>query len=348
MSETTKELLNHLYEHSCGLHNENIHAELDCFVKQLDSDISRRYSSQASDKLSNQIEDCRKRAKATVQQYKLYLNEDLSHHQLELCFDSLMLDIDNIFTHMLSIFISMNEEIDVLRKQVSELVTETGCFKEKISNLEKRQISNDRQIFIRELFSHARTILIALLRKAKLPVCYVNAIYDTKIDIQHWNQTNSFLAHAIKMVANKFGLTVAELLGYLRSKRNSNSTFHCNNEMQDYARKHVTDRDYDLRKFLEEEELFVDLNVLELKTLQTVFEKVCQIYNDDSWFCIFSAEDNTQHLQINDHVKVIYEDGMLYNATLIRFDKKTNKYKIHYENRQYGYDWIIAERILKI
>ncbi|CAF2080968.1 unnamed protein product [Rotaria magnacalcarata] len=64
--------------------------------------------------------------------------------------------------------------------------------------------------------------------------------------------------------------------------------------------------------------------------------------------CIFSSEDTKPELKLNDVVQVVYDDGKLYETKLVRFDSTTNKYKVKYTNRQYGYEWTIVDRILKV
>ncbi|CAF1234564.1 unnamed protein product [Rotaria magnacalcarata] len=61
-----------------------------------------------------------------------------------------------------------------------------------------------------------------------------------------------------------------------------------------------------------------------------------------------SSEDTKPELKLNDVVQVVYDDGKLYDAKLVRFDSTTNKYKVKYTNRQYGYEWTIVDRILKV
>ncbi|CAF4772548.1 unnamed protein product, partial [Rotaria sp. Silwood1] len=58
---------------------------------------------------------------------------------------------------------------------------------------------------------------------------------------------------------------------------------------------------------------------------------------------------NQQHqFQVNDHVKVLYDDGMFYDATLISFDRITNKWKIRCDDQPYTSHWTIAARIFQM
>lgn len=142
---------------------------------------------------------------------------------------------------------------------------------------------NDRHLLVRDLFSTVRILLIDSIRRVNLPNSYLDHIYDTSFDIQSVQSTSSFLSYVIKIVANQFGLTMVELIEFLRVKQKSNATFHLDCELKEFARRHITDEKYDLFKFIEQEQLLINVDVVEMKKLQSVFENVCRILNNQRY-----------------------------------------------------------------
>jgi hypothetical protein len=88
-----------------------------------------------------------------------------------------------------------------------------------------------------------------------------------------------FLSYLGKKISNQYGLTEIELIHYLQKKRNCNSNFHLDQEIKDFAIRHSISTDYDIEKFIQEENLFINIDENERKKLQKVFEEICRGYN---------------------------------------------------------------------
>jgi hypothetical protein len=74
---------------------------------------------------------------------------------------------------------------------------------------------------------------------------------------------------------------MVDLVQFLRIKRKSNDTFHLNSDIKIFAERHQLDRKYDLLKFVDEQDLLIDVKAIEMAKLSTVFQKICQIYNNN-------------------------------------------------------------------
>ncbi|CAF4619069.1 unnamed protein product, partial [Rotaria sp. Silwood2] len=59
------------------------------------------------------------------------------------------------------------------------------------------------------------------------------------------------------------------------------------------------------------------------------------------------CEEHKHRFNPNDHVRVLYDDARFYWATLDLFDSKTNKWKVVFDRREYGSEWVMAHRIFK-
>ncbi|CAF4450557.1 unnamed protein product [Rotaria socialis] len=155
-----------------------------------------------------------------------------------------------------------------MNKQIVDLRREVLNLEEGMNILKYRQMKNDYKLLVREVFSNVKCLLIYSIQRVKFPDNYLDPIYDLNFDIQNLQASNSFLSYLIRTVADQFGLSMNELIDFLRIKK---------------------------------------------------------------------SLDNQDHLfKKNDHVKVLYDDGMFYTATLIKFDPVVNKWKIRYDDQQYA------------
>ncbi|CAF1107347.1 unnamed protein product [Rotaria sordida] len=291
-------------------------------------------------KINDEINDLRGSLQLGIHECKDAITKDNSKSNIQTSFNVLLALIDNVFTKICLIFENMNERMTALTKKVVEVEEQLTIYKQGMDVLTHRQMQNDKSLLLRELFNKPRDIIKESVRKVHLPMNYLDNIYDKNFE-QNLDKQNTFLSYSINQVAQQIGLTSSELVKYLQVKQQSNANFHLNDEIKEFAKRHITDENYNLLNLIAEQQLLVSFNEVEQKKLQTVFEKICQILNKSS------CEEHQPRFNRNDHVQVLYDDGQLYWATLNLFDSKTNKWKVVYDCREYGSEWVIARRIFK-
>jgi nicotinamide riboside kinase len=96
----------------------------------------------------------------------------------------------------------------------------------------------------------------------------------------------------LKNTAQKFGLSIVELIHFLRIKRRSNIDFHLEMEIDEFAQKNMAQDRYDLSIFIKDQHLWIDVSGTEVKQLQTVFEKLCRLFNDQKYLFIRMTSSN--------------------------------------------------------
>lgn len=153
-------------------------------------------------------------------------------------------------------------------------------------------MKNDYRLLVRELFAIARADLDHSIRKVQFPSEYLQPIYDTNVDLESLQMKHTFLSHILKTTADKFGLSTADLIRFLRIKKMANVDFHLDTDIREFAQLHMFDDKYDLSSFIKEEQLLIDLGETEWIKLQTVFERLCRIFNDPKYYDL-----NEQFLQ---------------------------------------------------
>ncbi|CAF3370534.1 unnamed protein product [Rotaria socialis] len=302
----TKQTLCSLYKHCITFTNkENFCIELfDQSTKELDDDMHRCYSDYVTDTTKAQINDLRKRALCAINECKLKINQDLANQQCELTLNELAKIIGDIFLEisaMLDIEVSAEvligagfKNFDLIfnaqrrltrifwlhgggcKKQIVDLRREVLNLEEGMNILKYRQMKNDYKLLVREVFSNVKCLLIYSIQRVKFPDNYLDPIYDLNFDIQNLQASNSFLSYLIRTVADQFGLSMNELIDFLRIKKRSNATFHLNLEMKEFARRHLIDQQYDLQKFIHDEKLLINISDVKMGKLQCVFQQICR------------------------------------------------------------------------
>jgi hypothetical protein len=144
----------------------------------------------------------------------------------------------------------------------------------------KKEQNYEKRILIRDLFMYVRRRISEEIRKQHLPKNQINILFDDKINsIDLFNQ-HPLLNEILKNVSQEFGISVDQMMIYLKEKKKANETFHLDMELKEYATAHTFTKVYDLNEFLKIQSMH-SLATEYLLLLQPVFNQVCRIMNKD-------------------------------------------------------------------
>lgn len=105
-------------------------------------------------------------------------------------------------------------------------------------------------------------------------------LYDYGIFIELLNMEWPFLLYLARDISNQVGISTVDLIDYLQNNKKSNASFHLNHEIEEFAMTHSIDQDYDVDKFINKEQLLINIHPKKMKQFSINAKK-----NEDThWF----------------------------------------------------------------